>query len=628
MKKYLPTLTILLFLFCLSTMINAQRTIKGQVMLEDDGEAIGANVVVDGNEKIGTVTEYDGTFTLAVPEEAKALKISYTGFNTQVVSIENKNSVFVTLLPDSEILSEMVVTGYGHSNRRIGKRKRNKIAIRGVGTIGTISNSGYPTIDPEGTEEYAELTPNKYVSPLKESISTFSIDVDNASYSNIRRYIQQMEMAPPKDAVRLEEMINYFNYDYEIPQGTHPFSIATELGNAPWNPKHRLLKIGLKGYEMQYEQAPVNNLVFLIDVSGSMSSYNKLDLVKKSLKMLVDNMRDEDQVSIVVYAGAAGLVLPNTKGIDKKKIIKSLSKLEAGGSTAGGAGIRLAYQQAKEHFIEKGNNRVILCTDGDFNVGVNSEEGLEKLIEKKRDDGIFLTVLGYGMGNYKDNKLEILADKGNGNYGYIDNIREAKKMLVDEVAGTMFTIAKDVKIQIQFNPEQVESYRLIGYENRLLENKDFEDDKKDAGELGAGHTVTALYEIIPKGSRDKENPKVKKKEITTPEKSLLVADDLATIRLRYKKPEGDKSQLIEQSIPKQTLTLAEFSEDFKFICSVAAWGMLLRDSEYKGKVDWKMIQKLAEAGKGDDKHGYRREFINMVKSSKNIINGGRLNAGK
>ncbi len=651
MKKQLITSLFILFLI---HFLSAQVTITGTVFLDGEGEAIGANVVVEGDESIGTVTEYDGTFSLLVPHDSVALKISYTGFTTQIISSNQQKSITVILSPDSEVFSEVVV-GYNSVRIRgansIKKRKRKKkntvssaiygnsagvqissangkpgsgarIKIRGVSSINTTQQ------EPEGTEEYSEIIPNKYISPKKEALSTFSIDVDNAAYSNIRRHIQQMEILPSKDAVRTEEMINYFNYDYPIPTKEHPFSISTELGNAPWNPKHQLLKIGLQGYELQFEQAPINNLVFLIDVSGSMESYNKLSLVKESLSLIISNMRDEDQISIVVYAGAAGLVLPPTKGTHKEVIKKAIKKLSAGRSTAGGQGIKLAYKQAKENFIPNGNNRVILCTDGDFNVGTSSVDGLEKLIEKRRDDDIFITVLGFGMGNYKDNRLETLANKGNGNYGYIDNIREAKKMLVDEVASTLFTIAKDVKIQIQFNPDLVESYRLIGYENRLLDKEDFEDDQKDAGELGAGHSVTALYEIIPKGVKDKDIEKVKKKDINTPDKVLLDPNDIASIRLRYKLPKGKESQLIEERVNTTKQTLSEFSEDFKFISAITAWSLLLRDSEFKGNASIKMVLDLAKNGKGSDPYGYKQEFIDLVKASKKIDFGGTLSAEK
>ncbi len=606
----------------------SQRTITGTIFLDGEGEAIGANVVVEGNEKFGTVSEFDGTFSLEVPDDAEALIISYTGFEDKTVSIVGINYVEVILIL-SNVLSEVVVTAYGieRAEKTMGY---TTTTVSGSNLRSIRKNRGrknknhYQEIPSH--EEYAHTPSNQYISPKAEAVSTFSIDVDNASYSNIRRHIQKMETLPNKDAVRIEEMINYFNYDYPIPNGEHPFSITTELADCPWNKKHQLLRIGLQGYKMELEQAPLNNLVFLLDVSGSMADWNKLPLVKESLNMMINGMRDEDRISIVVYAGAAGLVLPPTSGLDKQKIKEALHNLRAGGSTAGGAGIALAYKQAKENFIPNGNNRVILCTDGDFNVGVNSVGGLEELIAEKRKDDIFLTVLGFGMGNYKDNRLETLADKGNGNYGYIDDIKEAKKMLVDEVASTMFTIAKDVKIQIQFNKDLIESYRLIGYENRLLNNEDFEDDTKDAGELGAGHTVTALYEIIPFGTNDKISPKVKRKDFKTPKTKLLNESDFATIRLRYKKPKGKKSQLIEQSIGKEKIEQEKMSDDFKFLCAVSSWGMMLKDSEFKGNSSIKLVSQLAKEGMGNDKNAYRKEFLELVRLSKEIDKGGTLNA--
>lgn len=572
--------------------INAQRTVSGTVLLDGEGEAIGANVVVDGDEGVGTVTEFDGTFSLTVPTSAKALKISYTGFTTQIVSIEGVNRVNVILLQGA-VLEECVVVGYGSRQKSALKGSAATIRIRGTSSIKS-KRQNNTFHDPETNEQYGKTKRNKFINSSKEKFSTFSIDVDHASYSNVRRFINNEGRLPPQDAVRIEEMINYFNYDYPIPVETAPFSVTTDLADCPWNKSNQLLRVGLQGYKMELIQAPVNNLVFLIDVSGSMS--DDLALIKESLSMLVSGMRDEDRIAIVVYAGNSGLVLPSTTGKNKQKIMEALNRLQSGGSTAGGAGIRLAYKTAKSEFIENGNNRIILCTDGDFNVGISNVSDLEKLIVEKRNDDIFLTVLGFGMGNYKDEQLETLANKGNGNYGYIDNLKEAKKMLVDEVASTMFTIAKDVKIQIEFDPNSVKSYRLIGYENRLLDKKDFSNDKKDAGELGAGHTVTALYEIVPK--RKMENQ-----------------ENLATIRLRYKAPKGKKSQLIETIIANQSKSMEEAGADFNFAAAVAAWGMLLKDSPHKGDTDIKIISELIEAGMGEDENGYRQEFKELVEKS-------------
>jgi Ca-activated chloride channel family protein len=430
----------------------------------------------------------------------------------------------------------------------------------------------------------------------------------------MRRYIQNGQR-PPVDAVRIEEMVNYFDYHYAQPKGDDPFAVYTEISTAPWNEKHKLVHIGLQGKIIPTENLPASNLVFLIDVSGSMESPNKLPLLKASFKMLVQQLRDEDRVAIVVYAGAAGLVLPPTSGGDKQAIIGALDNLQAGGSTAGGAGIQLAYATAKQNFREGGNNRVILATDGDFNVGESSNGGMERLIEQKRNDGIFLTVLGFGMGNYKDSKMEILADKGNGNYAYIDNILEAQKVLVNEFGGTMFTIAKDVKLQVEFNPAKVQAYRLIGYENRMLKSEDFNNDKKDAGELGSGHTVTALYEIIPQGVESEfykiDDLKYQRTNVT---ESANASKELMTIKLRYKKPEGTVSKLIVHPLMDSNTSLANTSNDFRWSASVAAFGMLLRDSEYVKNFSYEQILPLAQSAKDEDKNGYQAEFINLVKS--------------
>ncbi len=466
------------------------------------------------------------------------------------------------------------------------------------------------------TEDYEGLDENTFQEATENPLSTFSIDVDAASYSNMRRFINNGQN-PPKDAVRIEEMINYFNYDYKQPTGQDPFSINTEVAPAPWNEKHQLVHIGLQGKVIPTENLPASNLVFLLDVSGSMFAQNKLPLLKSGLKMLVEQLREEDKVSIVVYAGAAGCVLPPTSGKEKDKINEALQNLQAGGSTAGGAGIELAYKIAKENFMKEGNNRIILATDGDFNVGASSNEAMEDLIEKKRKEGVFLTVLGFGMGNYKDLKMEILADKGNGNYAYIDNILEAKKVLVNEFGGTLFTIAKDVKIQVEFNPANVTAYRLIGYENRKLNNEDFNNDKKDAGELGSGHTVTALYEIIPKGVDSYFKPiddlKYQKNEPKT--EKVTYGDELLTVKFRYKAPDEEVSQLTVKTVENTITALDKTSDNFRWSAAVATYGMLLKDSDYLEKGDYKLVTDLAKSAKGTDENGYRIEFIKLVESS-------------
>ncbi len=466
-------------------------------------------------------------------------------------------------------------------------------------------------------EDYDNFVENAFESPKTAPLSTFSIDVDNASYTNVRRFINNGQKVP-KDAVRVEEMVNFFKYNYPQPKNQDPFSINTELSNSPWNAKNQLLKIGLQGKNIPTENLPASNLVFLIDVSGSMSDMNKLPLLKQSMKILVNELREKDKVAIVVYAGAAGLVLPPTSGSEKKTINDALDNLNAGGSTAGGAGIELAYKIAAENFIKDGNNRVILATDGDFNVGSTSNSDMETLIEEKRKTGVFLTCLGYGMGNYKDSKMETLADKGNGNYAYIDNIQEANRFLGKEFKGSMFAIAKDVKIQIEFNPKQVQAYRLIGYENRKLRPEDFKNDAIDAGELGSNHTVTALYEIIPAGvqsdylNQQPDNLKYTKVEET----GNNYSNELATIKFRYKKPDGDKSIEIVNVIDNKIVASEKASDDFKFSAAVGWFGLKLRDSKLISNKSSEDILKLAKQGIANDTEGYKAEFIRLVEGAK------------
>ncbi|MBF0433117.1 MAG: VWA domain-containing protein [Fibrobacteria bacterium] len=464
------------------------------------------------------------------------------------------------------------------------------------------------------TEQYDRIYETPFKGARTDPLSTFSIDVDAASYANTRRFLNDQQL-PPKDAVRIEEMINYFAYDYPQPKDKHPFSIITEASECPWNQKHKLVHIGLQGKIIKQENYPPGNLVFLLDVSGSMEYHNKLELLKKSLGLLVSQLRKQDKVAIVVYAGAAGLILPPTSGLYKQKILDALNRLNAGGSTAGGAGITLAYKVAMDNYLKQGNNRVILATDGDFNVGVSSESALVRLIEEKRKSGIYLTVLGFGTGNYKDSQMEKLADKGNGNYAYIDNIREAKKVLGNELGGTLVTIAKDVKIQVEFNPAKVNAYRLIGYENRTLAAQDFNDDTKDAGELGSGHTVTALYEVVPKGVSITipgiDSLKYQKPGTPNAQKS----NDLFTIKFRYKMPTDSVSRLIVKVLNDKHPTSKKSSGNYRFSAAVASFGMLLRDSKYKGESDYDQVLAMAKGAKGPDEKGYRAEFIRMVETA-------------
>jgi Ca-activated chloride channel homolog len=470
--------------------------------------------------------------------------------------------------------------------------------------------------EPGNTEAYNAINENRFLSAAGTPVSTFSIDVDAASYSNVRRFLSQGAL-PPADAVRLEEMVNYFPYRYPDRTGRHPFAVSTEVGPCPWAPEHRLVRIGLQARRVPTRDLPPSNLVFLIDVSGSMMSPDKLPLVQQAFRALVNELRPEDRVAIVVYAGAAGLVLPSTSGADKGAILEAIDQLQAGGSTAGGAGIRLAYDVAREHFDREGNNRVILATDGDFNVGVSSDAEMVRLVEQRREEGTFLTVLGFGTGNLKDSKMEQMADKGNGHYAYIDSFREARKVFVQEFGGTLFTVAKDVKIQVELNPARVQSYRLLGYENRLLNREDFADDRKDAGELGSGHSVTALYEVVPVGATPVA---VGDDSLTYQQVSVRPearrSGELLTVRLRYKDPQGSVSRLLESPVTDRAGGVA--SEDMRFASAVAAFALLLRDSDHRGRASFDQVLALARGARGEDEEGYRGEFIGLVETARSL----------
>lgn len=627
-KTLFFALTIITAFLSLNFILNPF-IITGQVMDENGDPLIGASILVKGTAT-GTVTDIDGSFSLNVPHENVTLIVSYTGYATIEKTIKTGDrTVNFTLSEASTQLTELVVTGMGKKKRR---NKKSKIASRPsimgmakqqsgfmMNSTVPMGHSTAPYPSPENTEDYGTINENRFFEAQQTPVSTFSIDVDAASYSNMRRFIQNGQK-PPKDAVRIEEMINYFKYDYPKPADEHPFEMVAEVSGCPWQPEHQLLHVGLQGKTLNPAELPPSNVVFLLDVSGSMNTPNKLPLLKSSFKMLTNQLRPKDKVAIVVYAGAAGLVLPSTDGSNKQKILDAISELNAGGSTAGGAGIKLAYKIAKENFIQQGNNRVILATDGDFNVGVSSDGELVRLIEEERKSGIFLTVLGFGTGNLKDHKMQQLANKGNGNHAYIDSEKEAKKVLVEEFGGTMFTIAKDVKIQIEFNPAQVQGYRLIGYENRLLNKEDFNDDQKDAGELGAGHTVTALYEIIPTGIKTDYFAAVDKLkyQTTTVSTDATATNELLTIKFRYKQPDGEKSRLIEKVVENKATHLEESSENFRFAAAVAEFGLLLRDSEFKGKASYKQAAQLAKNAKGKDTNGYREELIDLIKKAERL----------
>ncbi len=640
MKK-LQHILALSLLFCF-TLVSAQVetssptniSIKGKITDQVTGEAILFGSVALYKDNIllkGMESDLDGNYHFYLEEFGNyQIEVSYVGYQTQrideiEVTAEKVYIVDVAITEGVQLQTCVIVdfkeplVDYSNtsSNHTVTAEQIKNLPTKNINAI-QAATAGLSrikqrrknnTCDPAlNTEEYSHIEENKFINPLDEALSTFSIDVDRASYSNVRRFINQGNM-PPADAVRIEEMINYFPYEYEIPSTELPFKINHQLTECPWNPENQILHIGIQGVKIEKEELPPTNLVFLVDVSGSMSWDNKLALVKKSLNLLVDNMREEDKIALVVYAGSAGLVLNSTPGNEKLIIKEAINNLSAGGSTAGGAGIQLAYKIAKENFIIEGNNRVILATDGDFNIGISDEGSLVKMIEKKREEDIFLSVLGYGMGNYKDSKMQILADTGNGNHAYIDNLQEAKKTLIDEFGGTLFTIAKDVKIQIEFNPEFVESYKLIGYENRLLNKEEFYDDTKDAGELGAGHTVTAFYEIVPASSKkmatkDVDNLIYQKHE------TIQNKDDLATIKLRYKKPTGKRSKLILETISPKIEE--QVSSDVHFALCVAEFGMLLRNLTAVEDRTFEGLLLRTRNHLGSDEYGYRDEFAGLI----------------
>ncbi|WP_100615309.1 vWA domain-containing protein [Confluentibacter citreus] len=604
---------------------NARVLLRGISTFSNNEPLIVVDGIVRPNDDLSGVNP-NNIQNITVLKDASATSIYGSRGSNGVIIISTKNNsteikeeplYIVDGLPIKkennyliENLSETDIDNKVFYDKSEAKKKFGQVAKNGCVVITT--HNGNFRLNNE--ESYAVIEENNFERTSLSPLSTFSIDVDKAAYSNIRRMINNGESIDP-DAVKIEEMINYFEYNYPQPTGEHPFSIHTEVAKTPWNQETKIVKIGLQGKTFLNDELPASNLTFLIDVSGSMASDNKLPLLKSAFKLLVNQLREEDKVSIVVYAGAAGVVLEPTSGKHKEKIISALDNLNAGGSTAGGQGIILAYKLAEENFKKSGNNRVILATDGDFNVGASSDKDMEKLIEEKRKSGVFLSVLGFGYGNYKDSKLEILADKGNGNHAYIDTMQEAQKVFGKEFGGTLFTIAKDVKIQIEFNPNKVQAYRLIGYENRLLNDEDFIDDTKDAGELGSGHTVTALYEVIPVGVESNYLKEVADLKYTQPEVSQNHSDELFTVKFRYKKPDGDKS--IEMvHIQKDDLQMP--SEDLEFVAAIAMFGMQLRQSKYHNNSKIEDAISLAKKGRGEDKDGYRAEFIRLISSYKNL----------
>jgi len=637
-------LTCLTLTFILTAFRPLQEfTVKGIITDDRNGLPVsGATVQVKGTHS-SSISGPEGRFSITVSGSSAILVFTAIGYDSKEIKVKDDGrELKVKLKMTKKSLDEVVVVGYGTQKDRneyeynpsapaplsyrnvqqrplVGKASGVVISSRDRKqgkSIGNRNDQFESDKSDFNTEAYDEIVENRFLTATENPLSTFSIDVDGASYSNVRRFLQ-MGQLPPEGAVRIEELINYFHYNYPQPAGDDPFSINTEIGDCPWSPQHKLVMVGLQGRKIPTENLPASNLVFLIDVSGSMMEPDKLPLVQASMKLLVDQLREQDKVALVVYAGNAGLVMPSTSGSNKQRIKDAIDRLEAGGSTAGGAGIQLAYQVARQNFISGANNRVILCTDGDFNVGASSDSELEKLIEKESKSGIFLTVLGYGMGNYKDSKMQKLADKGNGNHGYIDNLNEAKKVLVNEFGGTLFTIAKDVKLQVEFNPAKVQAYRLIGYENRMLNKEDFNNDKKDAGELGSGHTVTALYEIIPVGVKNDFIERTDSLKYQQDKRPAVASggNEIMTIKFRYKKPDEDISKLIVHPVIDQHLLLSQTSSNFRFVSAVAQFGMLLRDSEFKQQSSYRNALALAENALGKDAEGYRAEFLSLLKNA-------------
>ena len=671
MKNLLPALLLPLALLGTTQLTLAQaatsapkasastRTISGLVT-DTHGQALpGVTVLLKGT-KVGVSTDMNGRYTLAkVPARQVVLVFSFVGYlNLEHPVPAGTTTVDIVLREDQKALSEVVVTGYGTQKRqdvtgsvstvmekelsgrvagvavttdsKAARRMRKDkqaptVVIRGNTTTYDMSAASpappvlaYPARPEAGAgDTYAKVQENAFHPVSKEPLSTFSLDVDNASYTNVRRFLNEGQL-PPRDAVRVEEMLNYFHYQLPAPPASSPdpVRISAELSECPWAPGHQLARIGIQAKKIETASLPPANLVFLVDVSGSMMGEDRLPLVQAGLRLLVKQLRPQDHVALVAYAGAAGLVLPPTAGSQPEVILNALDRLTAGGSTAGGAGLRLAYSVAGQYFKKEGNNRVILATDGDFNVGESSDEAMEQLIVQQRETGVFLTVLGCGRGNLRDSRMEMLADKGNGNYAYLDNLDEARRTLVAQFGGTLFTVAKDVKLQIEFNPGRVADYRLIGYENRLLANEDFNNDQKDAGELGAGHTVMALYEIVPVGS---EKPLIDPLKYQLPQpKAGSTASEVLTVKLRYKEPQGNKSRLLTQPLAGAAVAITQASADQQFAAAVAEFGLLLRQSEQRGTATYATAAQLAQAGRGPDADGYRAELLRLVQLAEGL----------
>ncbi|SHM25296.1 Ca-activated chloride channel family protein [Chitinophaga jiangningensis] len=608
MKKIFPLLAVMLLISICS--LAQSRLIKGTLKDSTAKTPIVNAVVRIKGTDVMTASDKLGNWQLMIPKTATTIEIVASGYpRREMVIKENITAVAITLVrrPAKRVMA------MEDSNRNMVKQRFAQVEMS-VASAAPMTRYSAPSVNYGETEAYAPINENIFHAVKDQPLSTFSADVDRAAYSNVRRYLNGGDL-PPADAVRVEEMINYFDYHYPQPKGKDPVAIVTDMSVCPWNSRHQLVRIGIQGKLVDNKDIPASNLVFLLDVSGSMEAPNKLPLVKKAFGALIKQLRPQDRVAIVVYAGAAGVVLPSTHGNQKEKITAALEQLEAGGSTAGGAGISLAYKIARENYLPKGNNRVILATDGDFNVGASSSGELQRLIEGEKDKGIFLSVLGFGMGNLKDVNLETLADKGNGNYAYIDNYEEARRIFVTEFGGTLFTIAKDVKLQVEFNPNFVQSYRLVGYENRLLQAEDFNNDKKDAGDMGAGHTVTALYEIVPAGG-------VKGQEVNWVDplkyqeaKILGNRTEVLTVKMRYKEPDSNTSSLVQQVLHYQSKPFESMDTDFRLAASVAAFGQLLRESAFQGEASYEQVLKWAANTRENDPEGYRAEYQQLVKKA-------------
>ncbi|MFD2863571.1 vWA domain-containing protein [Mucilaginibacter antarcticus] len=642
-------------------------TVTGKVLDAATKEPLTGCTV--GTQKDGGITQADinGNYKVTVAG-GSVLTFSFVGYMSQSHKlVPGQNVVNINLAFNAKAANEVVIRGYVRRDRAITNGKsyiitgrevqdnpvgnveqllqgstkgagvygnagapgmRGSVNIRGLNAVGNASmretridpKYAYSSTPSPGNEDYDHISENQFTSPQTTPLSTFAVDVDKASYANVRRFINGGQL-PPKNAVRIEELINYFNYNLPKPTNGEPVAIQTEIATTPWNSQHQLVRIGLRAKDVKTDMLPASNLVFLVDVSGSMNEVNKLPLVKTALKMLVDQLRPKDRVALVTYAGYVSTALASTPANEKDKIKEAIDQLGAGGSTAGGAGLMTAYQVAQKSFIKKGNNRIIMATDGDFNVGAASNKAMEELIEEERGRGISLSILGFGMGNYKDSKMELLADKGHGNYAYIDNITEATKSMVTEFGGTLFTVAKDVKLQVEFNPNTVQAYRLLGYENRLMAKEDFNNDTKLGGDMGVNHTVTALYEIIPVGVKDDFMGTVDplKYQQTQKQAQPNGSTDIMTVKFRYKEPDGEKSRLQQVVVNARSVAINSASEDMRFAASVAGYGMLLRNSAFKQNTNFEDLIKLAKGAKGKDDNGYRAEFIRLAESTRDMM---------